>query len=76
MKKCLKPKKMKIHQRDEKKLTNWYAKTYEKLQKAKGSQRFISECLANNIEPKFATAPKICKTFFQNVKFVTPKKSD
>ena len=63
MKKSLKPTND-DNQRDVKKLKNWYAKTYEKLLKAKGSKDFISKCLAYKIEPKFATAPKNCKTFF------------
>ena len=63
MKKCLNPQ-FDDNQRDAKKLKNWYAKTYEKLLKAKGSRDFISECLAYEIQPKFATAPKNVQTFF------------
>ena len=56
-----------------KKLINWYAKTFEKLLKAKGSRNFLSDCQANEVHPTFCNTPLSSQPFFSKRAIRTAK---
>ena len=64
MNKVSKPKKIENTTERRKRLSQWYSKTFEKLQKTKRHKEFLLSCEVNGITPKFCNPPKNSKTFF------------